>query len=66
MKNSATIEQDNCGQTVDDGAIKALLMKALKEQEKDYSQVKMPAPPVDETTSGTQANNLLKHSPPFS
>ena len=52
-------------QTVDDGAIKALLMKALKEQEKDYSQGKMPTPPEDETTAETQANNSLKHSNPF-
>ncbi|RTN35220.1 hypothetical protein EKN93_00940 [Enterobacter asburiae] len=52
-------------QNVDDGAIKALLMKALKEQEKDYSQGKMPTPPEDETTAETQANNSLKHSNPF-
>ncbi|MCV3771753.1 hypothetical protein [Enterobacter sp. RD4-1-1] len=52
-------------QNLDDGAIKALLMKALKEQEKDYSQGKMPTPPEDETTPGTQANNSLKHSAPF-
>lgn len=52
-------------QNVDDGAIKALLMKALKEQEKDYSQGKMPTPPEEETTAGTQANNSLKHSAPF-
>ncbi|RTN82745.1 MULTISPECIES: hypothetical protein [Enterobacter] len=52
-------------QNLDDGAIKALLMKALKEQEKDYSQGKMPTPPEDETTAGTQANNSLKHSAPF-
>ncbi|MBT1714245.1 hypothetical protein KK116_08220 [Enterobacter dykesii] len=52
-------------QNVDDGAIKALLMKALKEQEKDYSQGKMPTPPEDETTAGTQANNSLKHNTPF-
>ncbi|WP_115874599.1 hypothetical protein [Enterobacter vonholyi] len=66
MNNSAIPEQDNTGHTVDDGAIKALLMKALKEQEKDYSQGKIPAPPVEETAAGTQANNTLKHSPPFS
>ena len=65
VKNSAIPEQDNTGQTVDDGAIKALLMKALKEQEKDYSQGKMPTPPEDETTAETQANNSLKHSNPF-
>ena len=52
-------------QNLDDGAIKALLMKALKEQEKDYSQGKMPTPPEEETTAGTQANNSLKHSAPF-
>lgn len=52
-------------QNVDDGAIKTLLMKALKEQEKDYSQGKMPTPPEEETTAGTQANNSLKHSAPF-
>jgi hypothetical protein len=52
-------------QNVDDGAIKALLMKALKEQEKDYSQGKMPTPPEEETTAGTQANNSLKHIAPF-
>ncbi|MDO2448183.1 MULTISPECIES: hypothetical protein [Enterobacter] len=46
MNNSAITEQDNTGHTVDDGAIKALLMKALKEQEKDYSQGKIPAPPL--------------------
>jgi hypothetical protein len=42
VSHSAIPEQDNTGQTVDDGAIKALLMKALKEQEKDYSQGKCP------------------------
>ncbi|WP_368524826.1 hypothetical protein [Enterobacter asburiae] len=52
-------------QNVDDGAIKALLMKVLKEQEKDYSQGKMPTPPEEETTAGTQANNSLKHIAPF-
>lgn len=52
-------------QNLDDGAIKALLMKALKEQEKDYSQGKMPTPPEEETTAGTQANNSLKHIAPF-
>ncbi|MBT2097509.1 hypothetical protein KKZ41_00155 [Enterobacter asburiae] len=66
VSHSAIPERDNTGQTVDDGAIKALLMKALKEQEKDYSQGKMPAPPVDESTAGTQANNVMNHSPPFS
>lgn len=66
VNSSAIPKQDNTEQAADDGAIKALLMKALKEQEKDYSQGKMPAPPVDETTAGTQANNSLKHSPPFS
>ena len=66
VSHSAIPERDNTGQTVDDGAIKALLMKALKEQEKDYSQGKMPALPVDESTAGTQANDVMKHSPPFS
>ncbi|WP_340674395.1 hypothetical protein [Enterobacter asburiae] len=42
VSHSAIPERDNTGQTVDDGAIKALLMKALKEQEKDYSQGKCP------------------------
>ena len=65
VSHSAIPERDNTGQTVDDGAIKALLMKALKEQEKDYSQGKMPTPPEDETTAETQANNSLKHSNPF-
>jgi hypothetical protein len=41
-EDSAIPERDNTGQTVDDGAIKALLMQALKEQEKDYSQGKCP------------------------
>ncbi|KAA0513837.1 hypothetical protein [Enterobacter vonholyi] len=63
MNVSATPEQDNTSHTLDDGAIKALLMKALKEQEKDYSQGKIPTSPVEETTAGTQANNSLTHSP---
>ncbi|MHA0871717.1 hypothetical protein [Enterobacter pasteurii] len=33
----------------DDGALKAMLMQALKEQQQDISQGKEPAPPVDET-----------------
>lgn len=60
-------KQEDSGQPTDNGAIKALLMQALKEQEKDYSQGKVPAPPVDETAAGTQANNSIKNSHrPFS
>jgi len=33
----------------DDASISELLKQALKEQEQDYSQGKIPAPPVDET-----------------
>lgn len=58
-------EEPDTGQATDNGAIKALLMQALKEQENDYSQGKVPAPPVDETAAGTQANNSVRrgHSP---
>ncbi|MEP8693889.1 hypothetical protein ABKW14_07465, partial [Enterobacter roggenkampii] len=38
------------------------LKQALKEQEQDYSQGKIPAPPVDETQDNTQAGALHKES----
>lgn len=38
----------------DDASISELLKQALKEQEQDYSQVKIPAPPVDETQDNSQ------------
>ncbi|MET6677164.1 hypothetical protein [Citrobacter amalonaticus] len=66
VSNSPASEQADSTQTTDNDAIKALLMQALKEQEKDYSQGKVPAPPVDETAEGTQEYNSTKNSsPPF-
>ncbi|BBV80874.1 MULTISPECIES: hypothetical protein [Enterobacter cloacae complex] len=38
----------------DDASISELLKQALKEQEQDYSQGKIPAPPVDETQDNSQ------------
>ena len=37
----------------DDGALKALLMQALKQQQDDMAKGKMPAPPVDETQNAS-------------
>ncbi|MCM7872080.1 hypothetical protein M8S87_11060, partial [Enterobacter roggenkampii] len=39
-----------------------LFKQALKEQAQDYSQGKIPAPPVDETQDNTQADALHKES----
>lgn len=39
-----------------DASLEELLKQALKEQEQDYSQGKIPAPPVDETQDNTQAS----------
>jgi hypothetical protein len=40
-----------------------LLKQALKEQEQDYSQGKIPAPPVDETQDNSQANGTSREHP---
>ncbi|MEH0885934.1 hypothetical protein [Enterobacter sp. UNJFSC 003] len=37
----------------DDASLKALFMQALKEQQQDISQGKVPAPPVDETQAAS-------------
>ncbi|MBU5924033.1 hypothetical protein [Enterobacter sichuanensis] len=37
----------------DDGALKALFMQALKQQQDDMAKGKMPAPPVDETQNAS-------------
>jgi hypothetical protein len=39
----------------DDASLTELFKQALKEQEQDYSQGKIPAPPVDETQDNSQA-----------
>ncbi|BBS36492.1 hypothetical protein HV318_21415 [Enterobacter sp. RHBSTW-00901] len=44
----------NTGQ--EDASVAELLKQALKEQEQDYSQGKIPAPPVDETQDNSRAN----------
>ncbi len=41
------------------GSLKARFMQALKEQQEDYSQGKMPGDPVDETQSGTLTGERL-------
>lgn len=41
-------------ETNDDASLKALFEQALKEQQKDFAQGKMPAPPVDETQDNSQ------------
>ena len=42
----------------DDSSLTALFKQALKEQEQDYSQGKIPAPPVDETQENPQSSML--------
>ena len=42
----------------DDSSLTELFKQALKEQEKDYSQGKIPAPPVDETQENPQSSML--------
>ncbi|WP_370973527.1 hypothetical protein [Enterobacter wuhouensis] len=44
----------------DDSSLTALFKQALKEQEQDYSQGKIPAPPVDETQDNSQSSVLHK------
>ncbi|AMJ71416.1 hypothetical protein AW879_16365 [Enterobacter cloacae] len=53
---------------VDDASITELFKQALKEQEQDYSQGKIPAPPVDETQANSQEGALQKvdSRPPLS
>jgi len=48
-----TEAHEQAAQSDDDSSLKAVFMQALKEQQKDISQGKMPASPVDET----QANS---------
>lgn len=47
----------------DDASITELFKQALKEQEQDYSQGKIPAPPVDETQDNSQKGSLQKVDP---
>ena len=42
----------------DDSSLTELFKQALKEQEQDYSQGKIPAPPVDETQENPQSSML--------
>ncbi|MGY5367205.1 hypothetical protein ACXGQP_07610 [Enterobacter oligotrophicus] len=60
VKNSHT---DN-----DDTSLKELFRQALKEQEQDYAQGKIPEPPVDETQDNSQSGMLHKDNsrPPLS
>lgn len=44
----------------DDNSLTELFKQALKEQEQDYSQGKIPAPPVDETQDNSQSSMLHK------
>lgn len=48
-----TEAHEQATKTEDDSSLKALFMQALKEQQQDISQGKVPAPPVDETQSAS-------------
>ena len=52
----------------EDASLAELFKQALKEQEQDYSQGKIPAPPVDETQDNSQASvkNSGNSRSPFS
>ena len=47
----------------DDASLSELLKQALKEQEQDYAQGKIPAPPVDETQDHSQKEVVHKVDP---
>lgn len=47
-------ETASSGAGNDDASLSELLKQALKEQEQDYAQGKIPAPPVDETQDNSQ------------
>ena len=47
----------------DDSSLTELFKQALKEQEQDYSQGKIPAPPVDETQDNSQKDVRHKADP---
>ncbi|WP_257896359.1 hypothetical protein, partial [Enterobacter chuandaensis] len=47
----------------DDASLTELFKQALKEQQQDYSQGKIPAPPVDETQDNAQKDVLHKADP---
>jgi hypothetical protein len=49
-----------------DASLKELFKQALQEQQQDYSQGKIPAPPVDETQDISQSHSIhqgIKESP---
>ena len=46
--------EDSASPASNDASLKELLLQAIKDQQKDYSQGKEPAPPVDETVQAAQ------------
>ncbi len=63
-----TNTHDNASDNADnhDASLNELFKQALQEQQQDYSQGKIPAPPVDETQDISQPhsiNNEIKQSP---
>ena len=48
----------------DSSSLKTLFMKALKEQQQDYSQGKTPAPPIDETQDISHINDTHQDKAP--
>jgi hypothetical protein len=63
-------EHDNAPASTgsEESSLTELFKQALKEQEQDYSQGKIPAPPVDETQDNSQASvkNSGNSRSPFS
>ncbi|RAU32724.1 hypothetical protein [Enterobacter sp. RIT418] len=64
-----TEEHDSPASGADDdsASLKTLFMQALKEQEQDYSQGKIPAPPTDETQGNVEVKEEQQKitRPPF-
>ncbi|WP_061708531.1 hypothetical protein [Pseudenterobacter timonensis] len=49
-RQDSAIPEEDAVKEGDESSLKALFMQALKEQQQDYSQGKIPAPPEDETS----------------
>lgn len=61
------IPEEEAAKEGDESSLKALFMQALKEQQQDYSQGKIPAPPEDETSQqkNEEITSHKKSSSPF-
>lgn len=66
-RQDSALPEEDVAKEGDESSLKALFMQALKEQQQDYSQGKIPAPPEDETLQqkNEEITSQKNKSPPL-